>query len=52
LVIPGAEELDLKKAAKASRNKNCELIPTKDLLTITGYIRGACSTIGMKKRCS
>jgi Cys-tRNA(Pro)/Cys-tRNA(Cys) deacylase len=49
-VIPGAEELDLKKAAKASGNKNCELIPMKDLLTVTGYIRGACSPIGMKKR--
>jgi Cys-tRNA(Pro)/Cys-tRNA(Cys) deacylase len=49
-VIPGAEDLDLKKAAKASGNKNCELIPMKDLLTVTGYIRGACSPIGMKKR--
>lgn len=49
-VIPGAEDLDLKKAAKVSGNKNCELIPMKDLLTVTGYIRGACSPIGMKKR--
>lgn len=48
-IIPGAEELDLKKAAKISANKNCEMIPMKDLLTITGYIRGACSPIGMKK---
>jgi Cys-tRNA(Pro)/Cys-tRNA(Cys) deacylase len=48
-VIPGAEDLDLKKAAKVSGNKNCELIPMKDLLNITGYIRGACSPIGMKK---
>lgn len=49
-IIPGAEELDLKKAAKTSGNKNCEMIPMKDLLSITGYIRGACSPIGMKKQ--
>ena len=48
-IIPGAEELDLKKAAKASGNKNCEMIQMKDLLSITGYIRGACSPFGMKK---
>ncbi|MFV0418773.1 MAG: Cys-tRNA(Pro) deacylase [Dysgonomonas sp.] len=48
-IIPGAEELDLKKAAKISENKNCEMILMKDLLYITGYIRGACSPIGMKK---
>lgn len=48
-IIPGAEELDLKKAAKMSGNKNCDMIPMKDLLLITGYIRGACSPIGMKK---
>ncbi|MDR2955768.1 MAG: Cys-tRNA(Pro) deacylase [Prevotella sp.] len=48
-IIPGAEELDLKKAAKASGNKNCEMIPMKDLLNVTGYIRGACSPIGMKR---
>lgn len=48
-IVPGAEELDLKKAAKVSANKNCEMIPMKDLLNITGYIRGACSPIGMKK---
>lgn len=48
-IIPGAEELDLKKAAKISGNKNCEMIPMKELLPITGYIRGACSPIGMKK---
>jgi len=48
-IIPGAEELDLKKAARISGNKNCEMIPMKDLLSITGYIRGACSPIGMKK---
>jgi len=48
-IIPGAEELDLKKAAKISGNKSCDLIPMKDLLTVTGYIRGACSPVGMKK---
>lgn len=48
-VIPGAEELDLKKAAKISGNKNCDMIPMKELLPTTGYIRGACSPIGMKK---
>ncbi len=48
-IIPGAEELDLKKAAKISGNKNCEMILMKDLLAITGYIRGACSPFGMKK---
>jgi Cys-tRNA(Pro)/Cys-tRNA(Cys) deacylase len=51
-VIPAAEELDLKKAAKVSANKKCELIPMKELLATTGYIRGACSPIGMKKRFS
>lgn len=49
-IIPGAEELDLKKAAKVSGNKNCDMIPMKELLSITGYIRGACSPIGMKKK--
>lgn len=48
-IIPGAEELNLKIAAKASGNKSCDMIPMKDLLSITGYIRGACSPIGMKK---
>jgi len=48
-IIPGAEELDLKLAAKVSGNKSCNMIPMKDLLGITGYIRGACSPIGMKK---
>lgn len=48
-IIPGNEELDLKLAAKVSGNKNCEMIPMKNLLTVTGYIRGACSPIGMKK---
>ena len=48
-VIPVAEELDLKKAAKVSGNKKCEMIPVKELLPLTGYIRGGCSPIGMKK---
>ncbi len=48
-VIPGAEELNLKLAAKVSGNKNCDLIPMKEVLPTTGYIRGGCSPIGMKK---
>ena len=48
-VVPGNHEVDLKKAAKVSGNKNCDLIPMKDLLPTTGYIRGGCSPIGMKK---
>ena len=48
-VIPGIKEVDLKIAAKISGNKKCEMIPMKDLLTTTGYIRGACSPLGMKK---
>ena len=48
-VIPGAEEVDLKKAAKATGNKKCEMIHVKELLPLTGYIRGGCSPIGMKK---
>ena len=48
-VIPGAEEVDLKKAAAISGNKNCDMIPMKELLAVTGYIRGACSPVGMKK---
>ena len=48
-VIPGAEEVDLKKAAKVTGNKKCDLIPMKELLPTTGYIRGGCSPIGMKK---
>lgn len=48
-VIPGDAEVDLKKAAKVSGNKKCDLIPQKDLLPLTGYIRGGCSPIGMKK---
>lgn len=48
-VIPGAEEVDLKKAARVSGNKKVDLIPMKELLPTTGYIRGGCSPIGMKK---
>lgn len=49
-VIPGNFELDLKKAAKVSGNKKVELIKMKELLPTTGYIRGGCSPIGMKKQ--
>lgn len=48
-VIPGDREVDLKLAAKASGNKNAEMIHMKELLPVTGYIRGGCSPIGMKK---
>ncbi|MDR7870616.1 MAG: Cys-tRNA(Pro) deacylase [Tissierellaceae bacterium] len=49
-VIPVAEELDLKKAAKAATEKNIHMIHVKDILKTTGYIRGGCSPIGMKKK--
>ena len=48
-VIPGDFEVDLKLAAKISGNKSCEMIHVKELLPNTGYIRGGCSPIGMKK---
>ena len=48
-VIPGDLEVNLKAAAKCSGNKKCDLIPMKDLLGVTGYIRGGCTPIGMKK---
>lgn len=48
-VVPGEHEIDLKKAARVSGNKKCELLPMKELLPTTGYIRGGCSPIGMKK---
>ena len=48
-VVPVAEELDLKKAAKVSGQKYVEMIHQKDLLATTGYIKGGCSPIGMKK---
>ena len=47
-VIPGDKEVDLKLAAKVSGNKKCDLIPMKELLPLTGYIRGGCTPIGMK----
>jgi Cys-tRNA(Pro)/Cys-tRNA(Cys) deacylase len=47
--VPVNFELDLKKAAAISGNKKIELIPTKSLLAVTGYVRGGCSPIGMKK---
>lgn len=49
-VVPGDAEIDLKLAAKAAGDKKAELIPMKDLLPLTGYIRGGCSPIGMKKQ--
>lgn len=49
-VIPGDKEVDLKALAKVSGNKKVEMIPMKDLLQVTGYIRGGCSPVGMKKR--
>ena len=49
-VIPVAEELDLKKCASHSGNKRVEMIHVKELLPLTGYIRGGCSPIGMKKK--
>ena len=48
-VIPGDEEVDLKLAAKVSENKKAEMVHMKELLPLTGYIRGGCSPIGMKK---
>lgn len=47
--IPVDEELDLKKAASAVGEKNIEMIPQKELLSLTGYVHGGCSPIGMKK---
>lgn len=48
--IPVCCELDLKKAASAANDKNVALVPVKELLALTGYIRGGCSPVGMKKR--
>lgn len=48
-IIPGADEVDLKKAALSSNNKKVAMIKMKDLEPITGYIRGGCSPLGMKK---
>lgn len=49
-VVPGDKEVDLKLAARVSGNKWAELIPMKELLPTTGYIRGGCSPLGMKRR--
>jgi Cys-tRNA(Pro)/Cys-tRNA(Cys) deacylase len=49
-VVPGDMEVNLKALAKVSGNKKVEMIAMKDLLAVTGYIRGGCSPIGMKKR--
>ena len=48
-VVPGNCEVDLKKAARLSGTKKAEMIPMKELLPVTGYIRGGCSPVGMKK---
>ncbi len=48
-VVPVAKELDLKKAASAVKEKNIEMIKSKELLPLTGYVHGGCSPIGMKK---
>lgn len=48
-VVPGGAELDLKKAAKASGNKSCAMLPLKELQATTGYVRGGCSPLAMKK---
>ena len=48
--IPVCAELDLKKAAKAAGDKSIQMLPVKDLLSVTGYIRGGCSPVGMKKK--
>lgn len=48
-VVPGSLEVDLRVAARISGNKNCAMIHVKELLPLTGYIRGGCSPIGMKK---
>lgn len=49
VVIPGDGELDLKALAKVSGNKRAELVPLKEVLPLTGYIRGGCSPLGAKK---
>jgi len=48
-VVPGDREVDLKKAARVSGNKKVEPLPLKELLPVTGYVRGGCSPVGMKK---
>lgn len=48
-LVPVNKELDLKKAAKAVNEKNIEMVKSKELLSLTGYIHGGCSPVGMKK---
>lgn len=50
LVIPIAEEIDLKKAARVLKEKSIEMIHVKDITKVTGYVRGGCSPLGMKKQ--
>lgn len=50
LCLPSSKELDLKAAARISKNKSLEMIHVKDLPALTGYVRGGCSPIGMKKQ--
>ena len=49
-VVPIAEEVDLKQAAKVVHEKSVEMIPVKDITKITGYVRGGCTPLGMKKQ--
>ena len=49
-VIPIEEEIDLKKAARAAGEKSLEMLPVRTLTTVTGYVRGGCTAIGMKKQ--
>lgn len=49
-VLPVAEEIHLKKAARLAEEKSLEMIPVKDITTVTGYVRGGCSPLGMKKQ--
>lgn len=49
-MVPVTNELDLKKAATAASEKNIDMLPSKELLPLTGYIHGGCSPIGMKKQ--
>lgn len=50
MCIPVDKEIDLKKAASVTKNKKIEMVHVKDLLGLTGYVRGGCSPIGMKKK--
>lgn len=49
-VVPGGADVDLKKAARLSGNKSAAMIPMKDLVAVTGYMRGGCSPLAMKKK--